>query len=48
MTLKELCDRIEEKKKDELWRDSDKIAIFGKYIINETIGDVIRVSVGRG
>lgn len=47
MTLKDLCDKIEEKKKEELWRDTDKIAIYGKYLINETIGDVIRISVGR-
>ena len=43
MTLKDLCDKIKEKKKEELWRDTDKIAIFGKYLINETIGDVIRI-----
>lgn len=47
MTLKDLCDKIEEKKKEEFWRDTDKIAIYGKYLINETVGDVIRISVGR-
>ena len=43
MTLHELDLKLQEKRKEELWRDDDKISIFGKYLINETIGDVIRI-----
>lgn len=43
MTLQELELKLKEKRKEEMWRDKDKISIFGKYLVNETIGDVIRI-----
>lgn len=48
MTLRELELKLKEKRKKELWKDKDKISIFGKYLVNETIGDVIRIEKRQG
>lgn len=48
MILQELELKLKEKRKKELWEDKDKISIFGKYLVNETIGDVIRIEKRQG
>lgn len=47
MTVKELIDKIEEKKKTEEWRAEDKIEIFGSFLTNIVVGDVIKITKGK-